>query len=66
MSYRLATFFCRGRSLTSRTLCSVGMRTWIYALAIILTLPKQIVVVYLGVLFGTVRALSSTRPERDG
>ena len=42
------------------------MRTWIYALAIILTLPKQIVVVYLGVLFGTVRALSSTRPERDG
>ncbi|KAL8280864.1 hypothetical protein RQP46_006868 [Phenoliferia psychrophenolica] len=38
---------------------TVGMRTWVYGLAIILSMPKQIVVVYLGVMFGTTKDTAS-------
>ncbi|KAM0748413.1 hypothetical protein T439DRAFT_382251 [Meredithblackwellia eburnea MCA 4105] len=43
---------------------TVGMPTWIYMLAVLITLPKQLAVVYLGVMFGVTKDTASASEVR--
>lgn len=43
---------------------TVGMSVWWYSIAVVASLPKQLAVVYLGVIFGQTDAVTSPENER--
>lgn len=43
---------------------TVGMSVWWYSIAVVASLPKQLAVVYLGVIFGQTDAVISPENER--
>jgi hypothetical protein len=58
-SLLLLTFYAAGHIVTAIQ-STVGMSIWIYCIAAIVSLPKQLAIVYLGVIFGDKAGPNST------